>query len=144
MMSLKMINKIVLLVFFIIGGLSGVVFSDNPSRSAYEDSNFSIFRTTGITGIAVPETSNISISSGVIKIFGIYVSSPGVNSELRLYDNRLTGTATNQIGIAIKTDSRDFIPLPVETVRGLIITSTATAGATWSQPSFNIYYIRRR
>jgi len=134
--------KIVLAVFFM--GLGGIVFADPPAKIAYQDSNFSIFRATGIVGQSVPDTANLSVSSGVLKIFGIYVSSPGNNSELRLYDNKLVGAASNQIGIAIRTDVRGFIEFPIETDRGLVFTSTATAGATWNQPSFNIYYIRIR
>lgn len=119
-------------------------YADTPAKIAYQDSSYSIFSATGIIGKSVPDTSDISVSSGVLKVFGIYISSPGVNSELRLYDNKLTGTATNQIGVSLKTDERIFIPFPIETDRGLVITSTATAGAFWSQPSLNIYYIRVR
>lgn len=123
---------------------SSIAYADNVSRIARQDVNYSVYKSTGIVGIVNPGTSNVSISSGVIKIFGIYVSSPGVNSELRLYDNRLAGTATNQIGVSLHTNERIFIPVPIETNNGLVITSTAIAGSVWSQPSFNIYYIRVR
>lgn len=136
--------KIIVLVAFLVFCGGKAVYGDNPSRISYQDVTFSIFRTTGIVGAASPTTSNVSVSSGIIKIAGIYVSSPGDNSELRMYDNRLAGTVTNQIGVAIRTNARDFIPFPFQTERGLVFTSTATAGASWSQPSFNIHYIRIR
>ena len=138
-----MINRIVLSVVFVLG-VCAVARADVASKAAYQDSNYSIFKATGISGKAIPDVSNLSVSSGVLKIHSIYISSPGTNSELRMYDNKLAGDTSNQIGVAIRTDVRGYIEFPIETKRGLVITSTATAGAFWNQPSFNIVYIRIR
>ena len=120
-----------------------VACADNPARLPISDVDYSFFTTTGIVGSAVPDDSNFSVSSGSVSVRHVYVSSPGVNSELRLNDNYLSGAASNQIGVPLITNTRDMIWINDQTQRGLIITSTCTnCTSGWTQPSFNINYLR--
>lgn len=126
--------------------IPSLVHADVVDRIDYSNVDFSFYNTTGIVPVSPPAVSNIRVSSGVVRILGVYVSSPGVNSDLRLYDNILAGDTSNQIGIPLDTNARDFIPVYHETTRGLVITSTRTAAgnSVWSAPSFNIIYRRVR
>lgn len=124
--------------------LSRIVFSDFPDRRSRSDVDYISYLTTGVVPSSPPVTKAISITSGTVKIWGIYIASPGVNSQLSFYDNYLVGDTSNQIGVSMPTNSRDFIPFNHETsTRGLVMTSTCTnCSATWSAPSFNVHYKR--
>ena len=106
----------------------------NPAdKRTYQDVDTSIYKTSGVR---TNETANIS--SGVVKVDGIYVASACINCEVRFYDNFMVGASSNQIGVAIPLTVRGAIPFKHETERGLILVSTAastdivTTTATWN------------
>lgn len=108
-------------------------YANPPDKRTYQDVDTSIYKTSGV------RTNEVThISSGVVKIEGMYVASTCINCEARFYDNFMVGESSNQIGVALPLTQRGFIPFKHETVRGLIAVSSITSTdivsttATWN------------
>lgn len=122
----------------------GIAYSDSPSRRSLSSVTSDVKVSTFVASRATPDVSNTSVSSGVVQVAGIFVSSPGANSVLRLYNNYLSGSTSNQIDGPL-TSTYGWIPLLYETTNGLVMTSTCqTCSSSWTMPDYRISYERIR
>lgn len=126
-----------------------LAFADGPSRRALSDVNYSTFKSSeGIGGLN--GFFNKQLSTGVVRLEYVFVSSPGVNSQLMLYDSDIlnagVGNATRTITSRDNTNAYGEIPFKIETsTKGLVYSSTCTACAgAWNPPLLRFGYERIR
>lgn len=133
---------------------SSNVFSIPPDRRSLSDVNFSNFKSTFI--ISREENfQNLQVATGVIQIDTVFVSSPGVNSQLLMYDSNkwASGNSTKAINTtdseAVNGDNTNTygeIPYHHETsTQGWVWSSTCSVCASsWSPPRLRGIFRRVR
>ena len=126
------------------------VYPSTRTHKSRSDVNYSILKSTsiqvpagGFTGSVIGNfTSTSAVTSKTIVLESIYVSSPGINSKVELYDNWQVGTSSHSInGWGDMTDTQGEIPYHYECSRGLVIKSTcATCTSPWAQPVLRVIH----
>lgn len=134
-----------LIIFGLAVSICGSVFAvDSPSKLGKLYTSFQLFKSSVVTA-DFEEYENVNLSSGIVQLLGVYVSSVGVNSELKIYDNRLAGNTTNLILQDNTNTAGTFLPIHYESERGIVFTSTCTACfSAWSPPRLRFIYDRVR
>ena len=86
-----------------------------------------------------------NLSSGECRLLRVFVSSPGVNSSLKIYDNRLAGGTSNQVD-DVPTGTRGEIPYNHDFDRGIVYTSTCTNcnDTIWARPNLRFDFYREK
>ena len=131
-------------IVFMLGILlcNAIVHADNPSKRSLSDPTYGVHRSSYFP--ADISRSNVNLSSGVVSLWGVWVSSAGANSQLTIADNWLAGTSSNVIDTS-KTNQQIYIPYEFISSSGVVFTSTCT-GCTggWAAPDLRFIYLRIR
>jgi len=117
---------------------------DEPSKLGKLKVSYQLYKSSVVTA-DFEDYENVNLSSGIVQLFGVFVASVGVNSELLVYDNKLAGNTSNQIAQDNTNTAGVTIPYHYESENGIVFTSTCTAClAAWSPPRLKFIYDRVR
>mgnify|MGYP001574829510 CR=1 FL=1 len=136
--------KKLLLAASILFGVCHSLMADHPARISYSETADIVYKSSYVPSVATPGTPTVLLSSGILKLKGVFVDSPGVNSMLLMYDSTSAAITTVQSGSPL-TSTFGWIEMPMTTSSGTVYTSTCSGClSAWTMPSLRFHYIRLR